>query len=204
MLLWNILSTLISVVALLGTYYTYQQFRYLRDERERDKKRVTEDDEWAEKFTEATQQLTSLAPKFFAGVPGPPGIGRPGGDGLGLVFPELELRQRFQQHLIQFNGPGTRPQARSSNPEQLRLTPVRETIQKVLDRIEEVSGLTRSSPPDLASKWMPDCTRVAICTDISDNTPSRFCFRKCDHARKHSSRTRTNTGSTLPSIRTCA
>jgi hypothetical protein len=148
MLLWNILSTLISVVALLGVYYTYQQFRYLRDERARDKRREAEDDKWAEKFTQATQQLTNLAPKFFTGVPGPPGVGRPGGDGLGLVFPELELRQRFQQHLIQFNGQGTRPQARSLNPEQLRLTPVRETIQKVLDRIEEV----KRTDPALADR----------------------------------------------------
>jgi hypothetical protein len=99
--------------------------------------REAEDNEWADKFTEAIQYLGNVIPRFFTGVPGPPPAGRPGGSGYGLVFPDLQLRQNIEAHLIDLVSP-TKMKPRSLSTDQLRLRIVRETIQKVLDRVEEV------------------------------------------------------------------
>jgi len=98
------------------------------------------DDEWAEKSTQAIQHLGNIIPRFFTGVPGPPPVGRSGGDGYHLVFPELPLRQRIEAHLIHLDSSHNKMQPRPLNVDSLRLRPVRQTIQEVLDRVEHVKA----------------------------------------------------------------
>lgn len=112
-----------------------------------DKKRQEEEDNrWADMFAEAIKHLGNVVPRFYGGIPGPSGIGRPGGWGYGLVFSDLTLRQNIDAFLI--DRVNEKMKARSLTPEQLRLQVVRDTIQKVLDCVEEV----KRTDPDVATR----------------------------------------------------
>jgi hypothetical protein len=80
------------------------------------------------------------------GRPGTPGIGRAQGSGYGIVFPDPDLRQNIDTFLI--DRKGERMQARHVTPEQLRLQVVRDTIQRVLDCVEEM----KQTDPEAATR----------------------------------------------------
>jgi hypothetical protein len=105
-----------------------------------------EDNRWAEMYALAIRHLNNIVPRFYTGRPGPPGIGRAGGNGYGIVFPDPDLRQNIDTFLI--DRKGERMQARSLTPELLRLQVVRNTIQKVLDAIEAINR----DDPEVASR----------------------------------------------------
>jgi len=76
-----------------------------------EKLREDEDNRWAEMYAQAIRHLSNIVPRFYTGRPGPPGIGRAGGNGYGLVFPDPQLRQDIDTFLIDRRG--ERMQARS-------------------------------------------------------------------------------------------
>ena len=101
-----------------------------------DEKLREEDNKWAQKYALAIRHLSNVVPRFYNGRPGPPGIGRAGGWGYGMVFPNPQLRQDIETFLIDRVGNGIKP--KPITPELLRLQVVRDTIQKVLDGVEEL------------------------------------------------------------------
>jgi hypothetical protein len=105
-----------------------------------------EDNHWAEKFAQAIRHLGNVVPRFYTGRPGSPGIGRAQGSGYGIVCPDLGLRQNIDTFLI--DRKGERMQARHLTPEQLRLQVVRDTIQRVLDCVEEM----KQTDPEAATR----------------------------------------------------
>lgn len=111
-----------------------------------DEKLREEDNRWAEMHALAIRHLGNVVPRFYMGRPGPPGIGRAQGYGYGIVFPDLELRQNIETYLI--DRKGERMQARPVTPELLRLQVVRDTIQRVLDAVEEI----KRTDPEVAGR----------------------------------------------------
>jgi hypothetical protein len=105
-----------------------------------------EDNRWGEMYALAIRHLGNVVPRFYMGRPGPPGIGRAQGHGYGIVFPDSDLRLNIETFLI--DRKGERMQARPVTPEFLRLQVVRDTIQKVLDSIEEL----KRSDPEVATR----------------------------------------------------
>jgi hypothetical protein len=112
-----------------------------------DQKRQEEEDNcWAEMYAQAIRHLSNVVPRFYSGRPGPPGIGRAGAPGYGMVFPDLHLRQNIDTFLI--DRANDKMKARVVTPEYLRLHVVRLTIQRVLDCVEEI----KRADPEAATR----------------------------------------------------
>jgi hypothetical protein len=105
-----------------------------------------EDNRWAEMYATAIRHLQNVVPRFYGGRQGPPGVGRAGGPAYGIVFPDFEVRQNIETFLI--DRKGERMQARPVPPAMLRLQVVRDTIQKVLDSVEEL----KRTDPEVAGR----------------------------------------------------
>jgi hypothetical protein len=110
------------------------------------KKQEEEDNRWAEMYALAIRHLSNVVPRFYNGRPGPPGVGRAGGWGYGMVFPDLHLRQNIDTFLI--DRVNDKMKARAVTPDYLRLQAVRDTIQKVLDCVEEM----KRTDPEAATR----------------------------------------------------
>lgn len=147
----------ISVLALLaticGVYYARRQLREAERVREQTKeftdnqKRDDEnqrrgDDLWAEKQVRVSLILCAVAPYSFQGD-----TKRPGGDALGLLFPDYAVRNRILSLLIEKQSVLSYTM-RPLDVSQLRLKPLRELIDLVLNRIEEF----KSQDPDVAKR----------------------------------------------------
>jgi hypothetical protein len=94
----------------------------------------------------AIRHLKNIVPKFYNGRPGPPGVGRGGGWAYGMVFPDRDLRDNIETFLI--DKKGDRMEAKPLPPTMLRLQVVRDTIQKVLDGVEEM----KRADPEVAGR----------------------------------------------------
>ncbi len=69
---WNLVNTIIAVIALVGVYYAARKYVLAREERKETSRHEDEDNEWANKFTRAIQHLSNIVPRFFTGVQGRP------------------------------------------------------------------------------------------------------------------------------------
>jgi hypothetical protein len=105
------------------------------------KRQEEEDNRWAEMYALAIRHLQNIVPRFLNGSPG-----RAGGSAYGTVFPDLKLRQDIETFLIERKG--ERMQPRPWTRETLRLQIVRDTIQNVLDSVEEL----KKSDPGIAGR----------------------------------------------------
>jgi hypothetical protein len=144
MMLWNLINTLLGLVALAiaiwGVTANVRQYNLAKRQDEEAKKQKEEDDEWSLRFGRAAKNLTNIGRRYMSG-----GKTYGQGSGFDLVFPNAELRQRIESLLI-FRNSNRDITARSLPNEQLRLTHVRKTITDVLDAIEKV----KRESPDLA------------------------------------------------------
>jgi len=144
MMLWNLINTLLGLVALAiaiwGVTANVRQYNLAKRQDEEAKKQKEEDEEWSLRFGRAAKNLTNIGRRYMLG-------GKTYGQGFGfdLVFPDAELRQRIESLLI-FRNSNRDITSRSLPNEQLRLTHVRKAITDVLDAIEKV----KRDSPDLA------------------------------------------------------
>ena len=121
MLLWNIINTLLALVALgfgvWGVTANVKQYRLSKRQDEDAKKQAKEDEEWAAKFGLAARSLTAIGNKVIS-VP-------QYGVAYQIVFPDAGLQHRIEAHLINQDFSNMAIQVRSLSPEQLRLADVR-------------------------------------------------------------------------------
>jgi hypothetical protein len=145
MLLWNLINTLLGLIALAiavwGVTANVRQYNLAKKQDEEAKKLAKEDETWSLEFERVAKNLAKIGNRFTSG-------GKTYGQGVGydLVFPDMELRQRIEAHLIQRNS-NRDMQVRSLPNEQLRLPHVRKTITDVLDALERI----KKEHPDLAA-----------------------------------------------------
>ena len=96
MFLWNIINTLLALVALVfgiwGVTANVGQYRLSRRQDEDAKKQSKIDEEWLAKFGLAARNLASIGNKSIA-MPYQ-------GFGYHIVFPNVELRQRIEAYLV--------------------------------------------------------------------------------------------------------
>jgi hypothetical protein len=130
--MWKTLSEAAALLAVEG--------RSAEDQKEE------EDNRWTEMYALAIRHLKNIVPKFYNGRPGPPGVGRGGGWAYGMVFPDRDLRDNIETFLI--DKKGDRMEAKPLPPTMLRLQVVRDTIQKVLDGVEEM----KRADPEVAGR----------------------------------------------------
>ena len=145
MLLWNLINTILGLVALgiaiWGATANVRQYRLAKRQDDDAKKQKREDEEWSLKFGLATKYLVNIGRRYTAG-------GKTYGQGFGydLVFPDVALRQRIDSLLIERNS-NRDIRGRSLPNQQLRLPHLRKTITDVLDAVEKV----RTESPELAA-----------------------------------------------------
>jgi hypothetical protein len=141
-----VLPVLAFLATLWGVYYARQQLKEARRIREENQRFAENqragDNAWSEKCVQAAQTLCAVAPRFLQGS-----ANQPGGDALGILFPDLNLRIRVLSHLIEQKS-GLVYIARPLDVTQLRLSPMRELIDLVLKRFEEF----RAEYPDVAKR----------------------------------------------------
>jgi hypothetical protein len=130
-----VLPVLAVLATLWGVYYSRQQLNEAKRIRKENQKffedQRREDNMWSEKCLRASQILCAAAPRFIQGS-----ANRPGGDALGILFPDHGLRTRVLSHLIEQKS-GLVYIARPLDVNQLRLNPMRELVDLVLNRFEE-------------------------------------------------------------------
>lgn len=157
---WNLANTVIGliavVIALVALRLTFRQDRLLKIERQEHAQRVTEDNEWAHKFTEAIRSLSIIIPRH---VPGPR-------EAYDVVFTDIELRQRIEAHLINLERgfTGMTMQTRTLDVSQTRLQVVRKTIQDVLDVVEKL----KVDDPALCHQW-----NIKVKSRVSKDVPTQ-------------------------------
>ena len=103
--------------------------------------RKREDDDWANKFTQAISALSNVLPRTL----------REGPSGFSALVPDGEMRVRIETYLIEperSSYSGATVKARTLSPEQLRMAIVRRTIQDVLDCADRL----RRENPDIARR----------------------------------------------------
>lgn len=145
-----IFGIVISVLALLatgwGVYYARGQLREAQRVREQNRdfieNQMKEDDLWSEKYTRASQVLCAVAPRSVQGS-----ANRPGGDALCVLFPDYAVRNRILSYLIEKQS-GLVYTMRPLDVTQLRLKPMRDLIDLVLDKI---AGF-KAQDPDIANR----------------------------------------------------
>lgn len=145
-----IVGTVIGVLAFIatawGVYYARGQLREAQEIRMQNQlfieNQTREDDLWSEKNVRASELLCKVAPRFVQGGPG-----RPSGDALCLLFPDYSVRNRILSHLIEKQS-GLVYTMRPLDVSQLRLKPMRELIDMVLARIEQL----KTQDSELANK----------------------------------------------------
>lgn len=144
MLLWNLINSVLGLVALgiaiWGVAANLRQYKLAKRQDEEAKEQKKEDEEWSAKFGLAASSLITIGKKYIATT-------QPQGYGYHIVFHDLELRQRIEAYLINLSS-NLDMQVRSVPPEQLRLNDVRKTITDVLDAVEKV----KKKHPDVATK----------------------------------------------------
>jgi len=129
------LPVLAFLATLWGVYYSRQQLNEAKGIREENQRffedQRKEDNVWSEKCVRASQILCAVAPRFIQGS-----ANQPGGHALCLLFPDPSLRTRVLSHLIEQNS-GLVYIVRGLDVSQLRLNPMRELVDLVLNRFEE-------------------------------------------------------------------
>jgi hypothetical protein len=134
-----LLSIIAIVISVRAFRYTKRQTEIMESQESRKQREDQSMVEWAAKFDEAASAVVTIVPRsiFGTGTPGYPSI-----------FPDGELRTRIEAYLIDADFGRNRFTARQANPEQLRMPIVRQTIQRVLDRVKEF----RESDPENARR----------------------------------------------------
>jgi hypothetical protein len=130
---------MLAVVAILATlwsvYYARKQLNEAKQIREQNQafleRQQTEDNLWSDKYVRAAQILCVAAPRFIQG-----GGNKPGGDALHLLFPDFNIRNQVLSLLIDKKS-GLVYMIRPLDVTQLRLKPLRDLIETVLNRFEE-------------------------------------------------------------------
>lgn len=131
-----LIAALALVATISGVYYARGQLREAQRLQQQNQNFIEnqrkEDDLWSEKCVRASQQLCAVAPRFVQG-----NANRPGGDALCLLFPDHATRNRILSHLIEKQS-GLVCTMRPLDVNQLRLKPMRDLIDFVVARIEEL------------------------------------------------------------------
>jgi hypothetical protein len=129
--------TIISVLALLGTlagaYYASGQLREAKRVREENAEALAqqhkaerEESEWANRYERLVSQLTQINPTVTVAPPGVPATQL-----YPSIFPDAKIREALQTYIVQLDASQTRFLRRPNpRPDELRLTNLRETIQR--------------------------------------------------------------------------
>lgn len=140
----------LAVVAILatlwGVYYARKQLNEAKQIREQNQtfleRQQAEDNLWSEKYVRAAQILCLVAPRFLQGA-----ANKPGGNSLDLLFPAFNTRNQVLSLLIEQKS-GLVYMIRPLDVTQLRLKPLRDLIDRVLNRFEEF----KSAEQDFAKR----------------------------------------------------
>ena len=131
-----LIAALALVATIWGVYYARGQLREAQRLQQQNQilleNQKREDDLWSEKCVRASQQLCTVAPRFIQG-----NAVQPSGDALCLLFPDYDIRNRILSHLIEKQS-GLVYTLRPLDVNRLRLKPIRDLIDLVLARIEEI------------------------------------------------------------------
>jgi hypothetical protein len=142
---WNVVNSVIALVALLvaifASWYTRKQVVLIKEERTKRDGERQEMIEWSIRATGVQQHLMKFILKFSNGL---------NGASMGPLYPTIindeSLRGLVEAHLVTVDLGRNRLEAHQLNSDILSMPVVRETIQKVEQRFEEV----RRDAPQLA------------------------------------------------------
>lgn len=141
-----IIGALALIATVWGAYYGRGQLREARKVSMQNQKfsenQIQQDDLWSEKSARASEILCKVAPRFVQGGPG-----RPSGDALCLLFPDYDVRNRILSHLIEKQS-GLVYTMRPLDVSQLRLKPMRDLIDLILNRIADF----KTQDPELSKR----------------------------------------------------
>src|SRR5271170_1624159 len=116
MLLWNIINTLLGLVALgfgiWGVTANVGQYRLSKRQDEDARRQAKEDEEWSAKFALAARNLIAIGNRIIS-VPYH-------GMAYAIAFPDSEQRHRIEAHLINQDFSNMAIQVRSLSSDQLR------------------------------------------------------------------------------------